>query len=589
MISVIIPLYNKESYIERTIRSVLSQTFGEYEIIVVNDGSTDGSVAVVERMNHPFVRLVQQKNGGVSAARNRGIEEARFDYVAFLDADDEWKENHLEVIAHLIKEYPVCGVFGTSYYFAKEGGIATLPILPDRFPFQGEQGVLTNYYEMASGTDFPIHMSSYAVRKTEIQKIGGFPVGIPSGEDIITLARLHAVCDFAYSKQPTSVYYLVSEGKNARPIEMKNPLDKAFDGLLQTAAHRKGIRRFVSSWHKRRMVGAIYAHNYVLMLREFLLALTLYPLQKKLYTSLLASTFSVCTGKDLYTINQALSRKKRKNTLVLIPVGGLANRMKAIDSAVALAKDAQKELRIIWFKDRGLNCRFDELFQPLMLPGVEVQETSWFDLLIYDRPRKKNFRLPRLFQRLLFDQCIYEEEATRLFYKGFDFRSWVAGRRVYIASCVYFHPQVAGKRLFSIFRPIEPLQQKINEGCSRFGEHTLGVHIRRTDNVASISQSPTELFIARMKQEIGQHEDTVFYLATDSEEDKKQLKERFGEHIVASPRKADRSSVEGMQDALVELYILSRTGRILGSMQSSYSETAAQISGITCELLKKQP
>lgn len=287
-------------------------------------------------------------------------------------------------------------------------------------------------------------------------------------------------------------------------------------------------------------------------------------------------------------INALIPELSMKNRITLIPVGGLANRMKAIDSAVALAKDAHKELRIIWFKDWGLNCRFDELFQPLALPGVEVKDASLFDLLIYDRPRKKNFRLPRLFQRLLFDQCIYEEEATRLFYEGFDFRSWAEGRRAYIASCVYFYPQGAGK-LFSIFHPIEALQQKIDESCSRFGEHTLGVHIRRTDNVASISQSPTELFIARMEEEIGRHEDTVFYLATDSEEDKKQLKERFGERIVASPRKADRGSVEGMQDALVELYILSRTGRILGSMQSSYSETAAQISGITCELLKKRP
>lgn len=589
MISVIIPLYNKEQYIERTIRSVLSQTFGEFEIVVVDDGSTDHSAAVVEHMNQPLIRLIRQENGGVSAARNRGIEEARFDYVAFLDADDEWKENHLEVIARLIKEYPECGVFGTSYYFAKEGGNATLPILPNRFPFGGEEGVLTNYYEMASGTDFPIHMSSYAVRKTEIQKIGGFPVGIPSGEDVITLAKLHAVCDFAYSKLPTSVYYLISEGKNARPVQMKNPLDKAFDALLKSAAHRKGVRRFVSSWHKRRMVGAIYAHNYILMLREFFLALVLYPVQKKLYTALLASIFSVCTGKDLYSINQALTRrKKRRNKLVLIPVGGLANRMKAIDAAIALTKDIQADLRIIWFKDWGLNCRFDELFEPLTLSGIEVKEASLSDLLLYDRPRKKNFYLPRLFQKLLFDECIYENEATKLFYKQFDFRSWAENKLTYIASCVYFYPQDE-RKLFSVFHPIASLQQKIDEVCSHFGNHTLGVHIRRTDNIASISQSPTELFIARMKEEILQHEETVFYLATDSEEDKKQLTEEFGERLLTSPHKADRGSVEGMQEALVELYIISRTKRILGSMQSSYSETAAQISGIECELLKKRP
>ena len=94
MISVVIPLYNKERYIERAVYSVLSQTFQLFEIVIVNDGSTDGSVSVIERMNNPLIRLIHQKNGGVSAARNRGIEEARFEYIAFLDADDEWKENH---------------------------------------------------------------------------------------------------------------------------------------------------------------------------------------------------------------------------------------------------------------------------------------------------------------------------------------------------------------------------------------------------------------------------------------------------------------------------------------------------------------
>lgn len=277
-----------------------------------------------------------------------------------------------------------------------------------------------------------------------------------------------------------------------------------------------------------------------------------------------------------------------KNKITLIPVGGLANRMKAIDSAVALAKDAQADLRVIWFKDQGLNCRFDELFEPLRLPGVTVKESTLADLLLYDRPRKKNFYIPRLFQKLLFDGCIYENEATQLFYKQFDFRSWAQNRLVYIASCVYFYPQT-DRKLFSIFRPKASLQQKIDEVCSCFGKHTLGVHIRRTDNVASISQSPTELFISRIKEEIARDEEAAFYLATDSEEDKERLKRQFGNRIITSPRKARRNSREGMQDALVELYTLAATCRIIGSMQSSYSETAAQISGIQCELLKKQP
>lgn len=274
--------------------------------------------------------------------------------------------------------------------------------------------------------------------------------------------------------------------------------------------------------------------------------------------------------------------------LTLIPVGGLANRMKAIDSAAALAQDTGAELRVIWFKDQGLNCRFDELFEPLRLPGVQIKEASFLDLLCLDRPRRKNFRIPRIFQRFAFDECIYEKQATELFYREFDFRSWLEGHNAYIASCVYFYPQ-PGAKLFQCFQPIPSLQQRIKECCSAFGEHTWGMHIRRTDNAASIAQSPTGLFINRIKKELQHHAQSSFYLATDSETDKQQLKQLFGERIITSPRKADRNSVAGMQDALVELYVLSHTRHILGSAQSSYSETAAQISGITYELLKKQP
>lgn len=311
MISVVIPLYNKEKYIGRAIRSIMNQTYQQFEIVVINDGSTDHSAAVVEQIGDSRIRLISQENAGVSAARNSGIEASKYDFIAFLDGDDEWKTNHLEVIVDLMDKYPSCGVFATSYYFYKENETPSLPILPAHFSFSGEDGVLDNYYRLASGTDFPIHMSSYVVRKSEIQKIGSFPVGIPSGEDVITLAKLFAVCDFAYSKQPTSLYYLSYEPKNERPIQMIKPLDKAFDNLLQTAKHRKGVRRFVSSWHKRRMVGAIYAHRYRLMGYEFLKAFCIYPFQKKLYTSMLLTFFSVWTGKDLYSINQRLKGHRK--------------------------------------------------------------------------------------------------------------------------------------------------------------------------------------------------------------------------------------------------------------------------------------
>src|SRR5574344_715427 len=114
MISVVIPLYNKERYIEKTIHSVLKQSFNKFEIVVVNDGSTDNSLAIVESIRDSRIRVFDQKNSGVSAARNRGIKEAKYDFIAFLDGDDEWLSNHLPIIANLIDKYPSCGVFATS-------------------------------------------------------------------------------------------------------------------------------------------------------------------------------------------------------------------------------------------------------------------------------------------------------------------------------------------------------------------------------------------------------------------------------------------------------------------------------------------
>lgn len=311
MISVVIPLYNGEAYIDRSIRSILAQTTLPAEILVIDDGSTDGGAALVLEKNYPLVRLIRQKNGGVSAARNKGIDEAQGEYIAFLDADDEWLPMHLQIITDLITRFPRCCVFGTSYYFCKPGCEPSTPLLPHRFTFSGDCGVMDNYFEMASGIHPPLHMSSYAARKSDLQQIGGFPVGIPAGEDVITLARLHAIGDIAYHKQHTSIYYLMpGEGKKIRPILLHNPIDRMFDELLHTAKHRKGVRRYVSSWHKGRMVGALFAHRYALALRELLIAMRTCLLQKKLYTALLVTIYAVATNRSLYDINQSLSKKK---------------------------------------------------------------------------------------------------------------------------------------------------------------------------------------------------------------------------------------------------------------------------------------
>ena len=104
--SVVIPLYNKEHYIAGTLRSVLTQTFPDYEVIVVDDGSTDHSLQACKEVRSDKIRVVQQVNQGVSAARNKGIELAAGEYICFLDADDTWHPDYLQNIETICRNIP---------------------------------------------------------------------------------------------------------------------------------------------------------------------------------------------------------------------------------------------------------------------------------------------------------------------------------------------------------------------------------------------------------------------------------------------------------------------------------------------------
>ena len=116
-ISIVIPLYNKAHTIVKTLKTVFAQTYQYFEVIIVNDGSTDNGVQLIlEHFKDPRIRIISQENAGVSAARNRGIEEAKGDWVAFLDADDEWLPGYLNEISILISEFPHLQMLGTGGY-----------------------------------------------------------------------------------------------------------------------------------------------------------------------------------------------------------------------------------------------------------------------------------------------------------------------------------------------------------------------------------------------------------------------------------------------------------------------------------------
>lgn len=255
MISVIIPLYNKAPYIISTLQCVLKQTYNQFEIVVVDDGSTDNGVARVESVNDDRIRIIRQKNDGVSAARNRGIAEARGEYVAFLDADDEWKPDYLASQMELVSKYPQCDVFASNYEFRNVEGKVTNTII-DKLPFEGTDGILDNYFEVASCSHPPLWTSAVMVRKTAIQSVGGFPVGIKSGEDLLTWARLAVKYQIAYSTKVLSTFVNSCINDNSKPKERFSEEDVVLNGLQKlyiTESNwevKKQLKCYILRWYK---------------------------------------------------------------------------------------------------------------------------------------------------------------------------------------------------------------------------------------------------------------------------------------------------------------------------------------------------
>jgi glycosyltransferase involved in cell wall biosynthesis len=119
--SIVIPLYNKANFILATLKSVSDQTFENYEIIIINDGSTDDSLSKIEALKLPKLTIHTQENKGLSAARNRGVALAQGQYVALLDADDIWTPTYLISMSKLIENYPNHQIFGCTYKESRNG------------------------------------------------------------------------------------------------------------------------------------------------------------------------------------------------------------------------------------------------------------------------------------------------------------------------------------------------------------------------------------------------------------------------------------------------------------------------------------
>ena len=255
MISIVIPLYNKVGSVGRTLCSVLAQTYADYEVIVVDDGSTDGSAEVVRSFADNRIRLFTQPNAGVSAARNRGIEMSQGELIAFLDADDEWTPDYLATQMRLVEKYSQCDVFATHYAVRSHDGSCT-PAVVRKLPFLGDDGILDNYFLVASCSQPPLFTSAVMLRKSAIQSVGGFPPGVRSGEDLLTWARLAVNYLIAYSNRTVAFFVydrqLFNDDQKSRAPESEDVVGKELAALYREHRDVCGLKAYLALWHKMR-------------------------------------------------------------------------------------------------------------------------------------------------------------------------------------------------------------------------------------------------------------------------------------------------------------------------------------------------
>lgn len=261
LFSVVIPLYNKEKSIEKTIQTVLDQTFHDFEIIVVNDGSTDNSRNIVKRIGDSRIVLIDEKNSGVASARNTGIRSAKGKYICFLDADDLWEADFLETVITLFQEFPMAKMACPAYQVAYQNRI----IHPTWKSVDLEKDSLVHdFYEMATGPFWVCH-SSCACIDVSAQRESDcwFVEGEKVYEDFDFWLRFGSQFPIAHSNRICATYVRTAEN-NARltysnKVIYSKPFMNSIDLIMDNANINFQQRKWLREIKDRRMVPYIFS------------------------------------------------------------------------------------------------------------------------------------------------------------------------------------------------------------------------------------------------------------------------------------------------------------------------------------------
>ncbi len=262
-ISVVIPLYNRENYIGETIDSVLKQSFTEFELIIVDDGSTDKSVEIVQSFHDSRIQWITQCNQGVSCARNNGVKIAQYELIAFLDSDDRWEKNFLYWIDYLSGNYPEARMYGTNLMLNYQN-TGKLMKLRNKLPDGWEGLIHDNLGYQKMGID--LYPSAFAIQKKTFVESGGFRGGDQLAEDLTLFFKVLNHHPLAYKNSYLATVYKDVEGQ----ATSKN-FHLSQDGFLNYLADAgtnlgKNERQFYERTYDRRLIALVF--NNIMALKE---------------------------------------------------------------------------------------------------------------------------------------------------------------------------------------------------------------------------------------------------------------------------------------------------------------------------------
>jgi hypothetical protein len=276
-------------------------------------------------------------------------------------------------------------------------------------------------------------------------------------------------------------------------------------------------------------------------------------------------------------------------TLIVKPLGGLANRMRVVEAACSYAHRHNAVLYVLWEKNIDLNAGFASCFENAGSPRIMEINCAGKNLIA--KLRRRIFReLERLLRAAYSDAQIYDQQVEEVLNKSaggsgdFSFFDELAAKnkKVYVETCFGFYPNPQGFRL-TVKKDIQEKARKILESHAP----VIGVHIRRTDNKIATQYSPLTSYIKAMNEALEESPHLSFYISTDSDEVIEQLKEMYGEKIITGISRRRRDTGEGIVDALVDLCCLSKCNTIFGSYYSSFSGRASVMGNVPLKIIRE--